>query len=139
MKPGKITVFLLGILITTVSACSSGEKKEPETAPVPTAAAADNTAVNDRDSTGATVTPVDQGTSASDLDITAKIRQAIVDDKSLSVNAHNVKIITNTGLVTLRGPVKSEQEKSSIEAKARQVAGVTRVDNQIDIEPGPAK
>ena len=138
MKPGKMTVFLLGILITTVSACSSGEKKEPETAPASTAAA-DNTAVNDRDSTGASVTPGDQGTSASDLDITAKIRQAIVDDKSLSVNAHNVKIITNTGLVTLRGPVKSEQEKSSIEAKAKQVAGVTRVDNQIDIEPGPAK
>jgi osmotically-inducible protein OsmY len=133
MKTGKISVLLFGFLIATLSACSSGEKKAPETT-TPSTTAADNTAVNDRDSTGATVTPGDQGTSASDLDITAKIRQAVVDDKSLSANAHNVKIITNTGIVTLRGPVKSEQEKSAIEAKAKQVAGVTRVDNQLEIE-----
>ena len=47
----------------------------------------------------------------------------------------NVKIITNAGIVTLRGPVKTEQEKSAIEAKAKQVAGVTRVDNQLEIAP----
>jgi len=132
MKTGNISVLVLGSLIATLSACSTNEPKAPETKPSSTAA--DNTAINDRDSTGATVTPGDQGNSASDLEITAKIRQAIVDDKSLSVNAHNVKIITNTGVVVLRGPVKSQQEKMAIEDKAKQVAGVTRVDNQLEIE-----
>jgi osmotically-inducible protein OsmY len=77
---------------------------------------------------------VDQGNNETDLGITAKIRQAIVDDKALSVNAQNIKIITNTGIVVLRGPVKSDQEKMAIEAKAKEVAGVTRVDNQLEIE-----
>jgi len=135
MNRGNIRVLLLIFLAAAFSACSSAEKeKEPEnTTPAP--AAADNTARNERDSTGATTTPVDQGQNETDLGITAKIRQAVVDDKALSVNAQNIKIITNTGMVTLRGPVKSEQEKMAIEAKAKQVAGVTHVDNQIEIEP----
>ena len=54
-------------------------------------------------------------------------------DKSLSTNAHNVKIITTGGVVTLRGPVKSAAEKDTIGAKAQQTAGVTRVDNQLEI------
>ena len=54
-------------------------------------------------------------------------------DKSLSTNAHNVKIITTDGVVTLRGPVKSAAEKATIAAKAQQVAGVSRVDNQLEI------
>ena len=113
--------------------CSSAEKQPENSTPAP--AAADNTARNERDSAGATATSVDQGQNEIDLAITAKIRQSVVDDKALSVNAENVKIITNSGTVTLRGPVKSEQEKSAIEAKAKQVAGVTRVDNQLEIAP----
>jgi hyperosmotically inducible protein len=133
MKTGTLRVLLLVFLAAALSACSSAEK-EPESTE-PALAAADNTAVNERDSTGATTTPVDQGQNETDLGITAKIRQAIVDDKALSVNAQNVKIITNAGVVVLRGPVKSDQEKATIENKAKQVAGVTRVDNQIEIEP----
>jgi hyperosmotically inducible protein len=127
---------LLVILITAVvSACGTAEKEpEPATTSAPPAAA-DNTAINERDSAGATATPPDQGESEADLAITSKIRQAVVDDKALSINAQNVKIITSNGVVTLRGPVKSAAEKKAIEEKAKQVAGVTKVDNQLEIEP----
>jgi len=133
MNRGDVRVLLLVFVAAFFSACSSAEKKQPENTPA--LASADNTARNERDSTGATTTPVDQGQNETDLTITAKIRQAVLDDKALSVNAENVKIITNSGIVTLRGPVRSEQEKSAIEAKAKQVAGVTRVDNQLEIAP----
>jgi hyperosmotically inducible protein len=133
MNTGTLRVLLLVFLAAVISACSSAEKEPENTTPAP--AAADNTARNERDSTGATATPTDQAENETDLGITAKIRQAIVDDKALSVNAQNVKVITNTGIVVLRGPVKSEQEKAAIEAKAKQVAGVTRVENQLEIEP----
>jgi hyperosmotically inducible periplasmic protein len=133
MNTANIRTYLVVLLAALLCACSS-EEKEPETATAPPSAA-DNTARNERDSTGSTATPVDQGENETDLGITAKIRQAIVDDKALSANAENVKIITNGGVVVLRGPVKSEQEKSAIEAKAKEVAGVTRVENQIEIAP----
>ena len=94
---------------------------------------ADNTGKNVRDR-GETVTPTDQGGSAADRELTANIRKAIVDDDNLSMNAKNVKIVTRDGQVTLRGPVKSTEEKAAIEAKATQVAGVKRVDNQLEIE-----
>jgi osmotically-inducible protein OsmY len=94
---------------------------------------ADNTAKNARDR-GDTLTPTDQGGSAADREMTAKIRQAIVQDDALSVQAHNVKIITIDGAVTLRGPVKSASEKAAVAAKAQQVAGVGRVENQLEID-----
>src|ERR1051325_8304845 len=73
----------------------------------------DNTAVNDRDRDSATKTPIDQNENQADIDITANIRKRVVDTK-MSVNAQNVKIITQDGKVTLRGPVKSEDEKTQI-------------------------
>ena len=95
---------------------------------------ADNTGKNVRDRGDATVTPTDQGGSAADRDVTAKIRKAIVDDDNLSTNAQNIKIVTRDGAVTLRGPVKSPEERAAVAAKAQQVAGVKRVDNQLEIE-----
>ena len=95
---------------------------------------ADNSAKNARDRGDQTVTPTDQGGSAADREVTANIRKAIVDDDALSMNAHNVKIITKDGVVTLRGPVKNASEKTSVAAKAQKVAGVKRVDNQLEIE-----
>ena len=93
----------------------------------------DNTGVNVRDKSGDTVTPTDQGTSSKDVNITQSIRKAVASDDALSVDAQNVKIVTMNGVVTLRGPVRSVGEKASIEAKAKGVAGVTRVDNQLEI------
>ena len=80
-----------------------------------------------QDRSGATLTPGDQSESKADLDLTQRVRQAVVADDSLSTNAHNVKIITINGVVTLRGPVNSAQEKANIDAKAQQIAGATKV------------
>ena len=93
----------------------------------------DNSGANARDRSGDTITPIDQADSAEDLRITQSIRKAVVADDALSVNAQNVKIITQNGVVTLRGPVGSAAERASIAAKAKSVAGVTRIDNQLEI------
>jgi len=93
----------------------------------------DNTGRNVQDRNEATKTPGDQSENEADRTITQTIRKAITADDSLSTNAKNVKIITNDGTVTLRGPVKSEKEKADIEAKAKQVAGVRNVDNQLEV------
>jgi hyperosmotically inducible periplasmic protein len=94
---------------------------------------ADNTGKNIRDRGGETVTSGDQSGSKPDMNITQEIRKAIVADKDLSMNAHNVKIITTDGVVTLRGPVNTPEEKANIAAKAKQVAGVNRVVNQLEV------
>jgi hyperosmotically inducible periplasmic protein len=94
---------------------------------------ADNSGKNVRDRKDGAPTSGDQSNAKSDVAITQEIRKAVVGDKSLSTNAHNVKIITTGGVVTLRGPVKSAAEKATIEAKAKQAAGVSRVDNQLEI------
>jgi osmotically-inducible protein OsmY len=98
-----------------------------------TAAAPDNTAVNERDRGGDTKTPGDQAENEADRKITQEVRRALTSDDALSTNAQNVKVITDNGTVTLRGPVKSEKEKTEIENKAKQVAGVKKVDNQLEI------
>jgi hyperosmotically inducible protein len=82
------------------------------------------------------VTAMDQSQSSADLKITADIRRAIMDDETMSVRAQNCTIVTDkTGKVTLRGIVGSQAEKDSIDAKARAIAGPTRVDNRLEIEP----
>jgi hyperosmotically inducible protein len=70
-----------------------------------------------------------------DRAITQKIRKAIVNDSSLSTYAHNIKIITQDGKVTLRGPVRSEDERSNVEAKAVGIAGQDNVTDQLEIAP----
>jgi osmotically-inducible protein OsmY len=94
---------------------------------------ADNTGKNARDANGDTMTTGDQSESKADLAISQEIRQKIVADKSLSMNAHNVKIITSGGVVTLRGPVNTAEEKAKISAAAQHVAGVKQVQNQLEI------
>lgn len=105
----------------------------PALASGPDGVAPDNTGTNARDADGTTLTVFDQGESDADRRITAEVRQMLVADDSLSTNAQNVKVITLAGVVTLRGPVASADEKASVESKARSVAGVTRVDNHLDI------
>ena len=96
----------------------------------------DNTAVNERDQLENVKTPIDQNENQEDVDITANIRKQVVDTE-MSVNAQNVKIITQDGKVTLRGPVKSDEEKQKIEAIATSVAGADKVDSQIEVEQQP--
>ena len=96
--------------------------------------AEDNSGVNRRDREKTTKTPLDQNENKADIEITANVRKRVVDTK-MSVNAQNVKIITQDGKVTLRGPVKSEEEKMQIDKIAHEVAGPTNVDNQLEVQP----
>ena len=86
-----------------------------------------------RDRDDRTLTPTDQSESPADRELSQKIRKAVVADDTLSTTAHNVKIITINGVVTLRGPVKSQRERNVIAAKAKSVAGVKKVDNKLEI------
>ena len=96
--------------------------------------AADNTAKNERDASGETQTSGDQSNSPEDIKITAAIRRAVVADKSLSMTAKNVKIITANGMVTLRGPVNSAEEKATIAQLAKSAAGAAKIDNQLEVK-----
>jgi osmotically-inducible protein OsmY len=100
---------------------------------------ADNTGKNERDRSAETKTPGDQSNSPEDLKITKAIRQAVVKDKSLTLTAKNIKIITAGGLVTLRGPVNSAEEKTKIEEVAKSAAGAAKVDNQLEIKTADKK
>jgi osmotically-inducible protein OsmY len=93
---------------------------------------ADNTGTNVRDR-GNTLTSGDQAENQADRTITQQVRKAVVADESLSTNAHNVKIITVDGVVTLRGPVKDQSEKNTIASLAGKAAGVRRVDNHLEV------
>jgi hyperosmotically inducible protein len=107
----------------------------PAAAPSPTANDnKDNTATNSRDQPGGAMTPIDQGTGAADLETTQEIRKAVLADESLSFDAKNAKIITKDGVVYLRGPVKDEGERATIERRARQIANTDSIVNQLDVE-----
>lgn len=95
---------------------------------------ADNTAKNQRDRSGETKTSGDQSNSPEDLKTTQAIRKALMKDSSLSMTAKNIKIITADGQVTLRGPVKSADEKSRIDQLAKASAGKAKIDNQLEVE-----
>ena len=95
----------------------------------------DNTKVNTQDRDKASPTADQQKDNRSDREITRQIRQSLVKDKSLSTYAHNVKIITQNGQVTLKGAVRSDYEKRTTEAKATEVAGENRVTSELKIKP----
>ncbi len=93
----------------------------------------DNSAVNVRDRDSASKTPFDQNENQQDINITANIRKRLVDTK-ISTNAQNVKVITQSGMVTLRGPVESAEEKKRVEEIANAVAGIGKVVNQLEVQ-----
>jgi len=96
--------------------------------------AADNTKVNERDRSQKEPTADQQKDNRSDRDITQQIRQSIMKDNSLSSYAHNVKVVTQGGRVTLEGPVRSADEKRAVEAKATEVAGESKVTSELNIK-----
>jgi hyperosmotically inducible protein len=95
----------------------------------------DNTKVNTRDRADGAVTADQQKENAGDRDLAQQIRRSLTRDKTLSTYAHNVKVVAQGGQVTLKGPVRSEQEKKDIEAKAVEVAGAGHVVNEISVAP----
>ena len=99
------------------------------------AAEPDNTEKNKRDRKDGAVTADSAKNDKSDIQIMAKIRRTVVKDKSLSSNAHNVKIVSQNGVVTLKGPVHSADEKTAVERIATEVAGAANVKSEIEIKP----
>jgi hyperosmotically inducible periplasmic protein len=94
---------------------------------------ADNTKVNQRDRNQSEPTADQQKENPNDRQLAAQIRRALVKDKSLSTSAHNVKIVAQNGMVTLKGPVNSDTEKQAVEAKAAQIAGADKVTSDIQV------
>jgi len=88
-----------------------------------TTAAPDNTGKNQRDRNASEPTADQQKENETDRELARQIRRALVKDKSLSTYGHNIKIIAQNGMVTLKGPVNSDEEKRAIESKAAEVAG----------------
>lgn len=120
----KRTLLVLACLSTvSVAAMAADDKTKP-----------DNTAINERDRSRETQTSGDQSNSSADLKTTQAIRQALMKDSELSTTAKNIKIITNNGQVTLRGPVKNAQEKAKIDQLARSAAGGAKIDDLLDVK-----
>jgi hyperosmotically inducible protein len=130
-SPTRVSVFML-LLVLAIAGISS----QPSYAGPPTgqqSPAPDNTKANAQGN-GA-VTADQQKESSSDRDLARRIRRAFIKDKSLSTYAHNVKIIAQGGMVTLKGPVRSEEEKQAVEAKAKAVAGDDKVSSALEVKP----
>jgi hyperosmotically inducible periplasmic protein len=120
----KRTLLVLACLSTvSLAAMAADDKTKP-----------DNTAINERDRSRETQTSGDQSNSSADLKITQAIRQALMKDSELSTTAKNIKIMTDNGQVTLRGPVKNAQEKAKIGQLARSAAGGAKIDDQLDVK-----
>lgn len=126
MKHSKV---VLTILFCTAAVIGYGQTPDAST-PKP-----DNTKVNKRDRSPGEVTADQQKGNAADRELTKKIRQSIMADKALSSYAHNIKIISQDGAVTLKGPVKSDDEKKAVVAKAVAVAGSAgKVTDQVSVK-----
>ena len=116
------------ILFCTAAVIGYGQTPPAETKP-------DNTKVNQRDRNAGEATADQQKVNATDQELTRNIRRSIMADKSLSTYAHNIKIISQNGSVTLKGPVKSDDEKKSVVAKAVAVAGsADKVTDQVSVK-----
>ena len=143
MNRFKLSVFLIALPLLTsgaflaadsASADPAAPAAEPSvTAPGEKSIAPDNSGTNSRDRNGENVTAMDQSNRPDDLNLTREIRRALMNDNSLSMEAKNIKIITLNGAVTLRGPVKTSQEKDTILAKATELARDTKVNNELEI------
>jgi hyperosmotically inducible protein len=125
-----------------VSAIAFGQVAAPSTTTTTTsgsseidskATEADNTKRNKKVTKNAEPTAQDQGNSQADIDLAAKVRRAIVDDDSLSINAKNIKIIATNGQVVLKGPVKSESERTRLSQIANEIAGSNNVKNELEV------
>jgi len=134
MKTTRCCVLGIAMLLGVTSPLSRvGAADNPTDPTNESQVPADNTGRNVRDRDDAAKTADQQSNSKQDVEITRAVRRAIVKDKSLSTSAHNVKIITTDGVVTLRGPVTSKEEKANVAAKTRKVAGVSKVENELEV------
>jgi hyperosmotically inducible periplasmic protein len=125
-------VFQTFLLICLLSVTSTLARAQDSSAQPPSP---DNTKVNERDKNKAEPTADQQKDNRSDRGITQQIRQSVMKDKSLSTYAHNVKIISQNGMVTLKGPVRSDDEKRAVETKAAEIVGQDKVTSELEVKP----
>lgn len=118
-------------LVLTSALLSFGPVVMAQDAPT---AAPDNSAVNVRDRNPNAMTADQQANAKTDVELTREIRRSVTEDHSLSTMAHNVKIVSANGNVTLRGPVKTVSEKTAVASKAQAIAGADKVDNQLEVK-----
>ena len=123
-----LRLALLTCLLAGMATLTSAQDNSPQPPP-------DNTKVNQRDKDKTEPTADQQKGNPSDRDIAQQIRKSVMKDKSLSTYAHNVKIIAQNGLVTLKGPVTSDDEKKAIETKAAAVVGQDKVTSELEVKP----
>jgi osmotically-inducible protein OsmY len=117
-----LAVFAGGSPLVYAQTSNTGKTATPD---------ADNTRMNKADQKNTQPTAQNQSNEKADRELAAAVRKAIVRDKSLSTNAHNVKVVAKDGTVTLRGPVRSDDEKTKVSQLTRQVEGVSNVDDQL--------
>jgi len=134
MYPTKRVVVSLLIVTAVMFTVGSGTRSQAQTTEQQ-GASVDNTKMNSQDRNKASPSADQQKDNRSDREITQQIRRSLVKDKSLSTYGHNVKVITQNGQVTLKGPVRSDEEKRTIEAKAAEVAGENKVTSELNIKP----
>jgi hyperosmotically inducible periplasmic protein len=129
MKAFTLSTTLMAVLLGSIGLLGSRQ---------PGLQAPDNTKTNQRDRSQNEPTADQQKENQSDRELTAKVRQALVKDKSLSTYAHNVKIIAQDGIVTLKGPVRSEEEKTAVEEKAAEAAGgADKIKSELEVSSKP--
>jgi hyperosmotically inducible periplasmic protein len=127
---GNRSFLFIGLLLLGCGTLAGAQDSPGQSTP-----ASDNTKMNQRDRNPNEPTADQQQNNRSDRDLTQQVRKAIEADKDLSTYAHNVKVIAQNGQVTLKGPVRSEEEKRAVEAKAAEVAGQGKVTSELTVKP----
>jgi hyperosmotically inducible protein len=129
-KHDLLRVVTLGLGIAGFSLAAvpgHAQQSDPQAQP-------DNTSQNKGDNQKGAMTADNQKETAADRELAKKVRKSIAGDSSLSTYAHNVKVIVRNGMVTLKGPVKSDEEKNAVGAKANDIAGADKVQNQLTVK-----
>ena len=130
----KILLPIFASMLVVYSSQGQQAKATPSNPAASDSTEADNTQRNSSEQNKDTNTAEKRSSSKDDLALTQKIRQAVMKDGSLSMNAKNVKIIAQNGKITLKGPVESQQEKDAIATKAGEIAGKDNVDDQLEVK-----
>jgi hyperosmotically inducible protein len=130
----KVLLPLLASVLMVYSSQGQQATPTPHDAATSDSTEADNTKRNSSEQNRNSNTAEKQSNSKDDLALTQKIRQAVMKDGSLSMDAKNVKIIAQDGKITLKGPVESQKEKDTIATEAGEIAGKDKVDNQLEVK-----
>jgi hyperosmotically inducible periplasmic protein len=126
---------LLAVPMLLLAAQGASSQTLPAEHPSTSPSAPDNTKSNAEDPANRSQSVDRQSNSTAEVDVTKRIRQSIVADKSLSTSGHNVKILSNKGMVTLKGVVRSDDEKTQIADKSAAVGGRDHIVNALKVAP----